>query len=632
MTTGTVTPVDAISASCSGNVSNDGGAVITDRGICWSTGTNPSTADSKTMNGTGIGDFIGSITGLSPNITYYLRAYAVNSVGVSYGDVVQVTTKPTLPVVTTGSVTPTSATTASCNGNISSDGGVAVMMRGICWGTGTNPTTADSKTSNGTGIGDFTGSITGLSPNITYYVRAYAVNSVGTGYGNALQFKTTATLPSVTTGVAKMLTTTTATCEGNASADGGVAITSRGVCWSTTPHPTTLDTKNSDGTGTGSFTASLTGLIQGTTYYIRAYAVNSIGTNYGNEITMNASLLPTITTLSLSELKTTSLISGGNITSDGGSAVTVRGLCWSTSANPTLTNSHTSDGSGSGTFSSRLTGLTQNTLYYLRAYATNSSGTAYGQQTNIVTSFGEVTDVDGNVYQTVKIGDQVWMTENFKATRLNDGTAIENASVNNNWNMSKSPAYSWYNNDASRYKNGYGVLYNGYAVASGKLAPAGWHVPTTNDWKVLSNNAGGYERLMETGTTHWNAPAIGNNFTGFTAIPAGFRNIDGTFTSLGITCKWWNCEVINELLINCCTLETNKFDLDNAVTINNGLSVRLIKGTVDLPVVTSTHRNTRRCPHHFSSIRGRSFRCLRTRSYLPGNLLGSGAYSDDCRQ
>jgi len=263
-------------------------------------------------------------------------------------------------------------------------------------------------------------------------------------------------------------------------------------------------------------------------------------------------------------------------------------LCWSTSQIPTIANSHTSNGSGTGAFISNLTGLTANTIYYIRAYATNSAGTSYGQQKNIVTSYSEVTDVDGNIYQTVKIGNQIWMSENFKATRLNDGTPISIITDPNAWNMSTLPACCFYDNDAAKNKNSYGALYNGYTVATAKLAPAGWHIPTASEWETLSTNSGGYERLMETGTAHWSAPAIGNNFTGFTALPAGTRNNDGTFASIGTAGKWWTCEVLGDNLLYCSILGLNQVNFRYSAAINAGLSVRLIQGTVDLPVVNTT--------------------------------------------
>jgi outer membrane protein assembly factor BamB len=143
-----------------------------------------------------------------------------------------------------------------------------------------------------------------------------------------------------------------------------------------------------DGTGNGTFTSALTGLASSTTYFVRAYATNSFGTAYGNQVsftTTAATGLPTITTVTPAAISQTSAISGGNITADGGSPVTIRGICWSTSAAPVVTGSHTTDGSGTGTYASAMTALLPGTQYYIRAYATNSNGTAYGNEINFTT-------------------------------------------------------------------------------------------------------------------------------------------------------------------------------------------------------------------------------------------------------
>ena len=193
--------------------------------------------------------------------------------------------KPTLAVLTTANVTDKTQTTATSGGNVTNDGNAEVTARGVCWGTLQNPTTGSSKTSDGTGTGNFASSITGLTPGTTYYVRAYATNSEGTSYGNEVTFSSNPVLlATLTTTIASSVTQTTAVSGGNITLDGGGAITERGVCWSTNANPTTaLTTKTSDGTGTGTFTSNIAGLTTNTKYYLRAYANNSAGTAYGNQ-------------------------------------------------------------------------------------------------------------------------------------------------------------------------------------------------------------------------------------------------------------------------------------------------------------------------------------------------------------
>lgn len=201
-----------------------------------------------------------------------------------------VVTPPTAAILTTSIITTIASTTAICGGNISADGGGAITARGVCWNTDQNPTIANTKTTDGTGKGDFVSSITGLTSGLTYYVRAYATNSSGTSYGNQVNFKTLS-IPILTTTIETLLTSTTVTSGGNITDDGGYPVTSRGVCWNTLGSPTTSNYKTTNGTGIGTFVSGLTGLTEGTTYHLRAYATNSLGTAYGTEITFTT-LLP----------------------------------------------------------------------------------------------------------------------------------------------------------------------------------------------------------------------------------------------------------------------------------------------------------------------------------------------------
>lgn len=188
-------------------------------------------------------------------------------------------------------------TGATCGGNVTSDGGSAVSAKGVCWNTSPDPTISlSTKTLNGSGLGTFTSSITGLLRGKTYYVRAYATNSNKTVYGNEESFTTNASLATLTTtSVTSTLATsaTNAVSGGNISDDGGGPITARGVIWSqSTPFPTiALNTKTNDGTGTGSFTSNISGLTPNTLNYVRAYATNSAGTSYANDISFSTTLI-----------------------------------------------------------------------------------------------------------------------------------------------------------------------------------------------------------------------------------------------------------------------------------------------------------------------------------------------------
>ena len=275
---------------------------------------------------------------------------------------------------------------ASSGGSITSDGGSLITSRGACWSTTINPTLANNKSTDGTGTGDFSSVITLLEGSTTYYLRAYATNGSGTAYGNEISFITPEpTIPSLTTASASSITSTTAISGGNVLSYGGSDITARGVCWSTTTNPTVSDSKTTEPGATGIFTSSLTGLTPGTSYYLRAYATNDVGTAYGNEVTFVTLTLPTLSTTTVSEVTSATATSGGIVSNDGGAAVTARGVCWSTSINPTVADNKTTDGTGTGIFPSSITSLAGSTRYYVRAYATNSEGTAYGNEVNFLT-------------------------------------------------------------------------------------------------------------------------------------------------------------------------------------------------------------------------------------------------------
>jgi hypothetical protein len=292
--------------------------------------------------------------------------------------------KPTINTVTISMIKNNSAVSG---GNITSDDGIPIKARGVCWSINPNPKISDSKTSDGIGKGVFTSLITGLNLNTTYYVRAYAINEEGAFYGNELSFTTVSDLPVLTTIDATSITQTTASSGGNIASEGGASLTSRGVCWSTSPAPTISNSKTNDGTAIGTYISALTGLTPNTTYYVRAYATNSFGTAYGNEDTFitRAFTVPDLTTTAITNLLLTTASSGGNITYNGGSSVTARGVCWSTTTAPTVSNSKTSDGTGIGSFTSSIAALTPGTTYYIRAYATNTTGTGYGNELSFQT-------------------------------------------------------------------------------------------------------------------------------------------------------------------------------------------------------------------------------------------------------
>jgi len=259
--------------------------------------------------------------------------------------------------------------------------------------------------------------------------------------------------------------------------------------------------------------------------------------------------LPTLTTLEIADYLQTNAVGGGNVTSDGGDSSIVRGVCWSTLEEPTINDFKTIDGKGQGSFTSNLVGLLPNTKYYVRAYATNRKGTEYGDLVVFTTlkPFPEngtvVKDFDNNAYHTIVIGKQVWLLENLKTAHYNNGDLIfQRESYNedgNCWNFENS------------IENGeiYGKLYNWYAAKDTRgICPEGYRIPTNEDWLSLSNYLGGNTlaggKLKESGLIHWKSPNTGaTNESGFTALGAGIREMDGSFQILGSSTYFWSSTV-----------------------------------------------------------------------------------------
>lgn len=388
-------------------------------------------------------------------------------------------------------------------------------------------------------------------------------------------------IPVLSTVEISEIKSTTSTSGGNITSDGGAAITGRGVCWSTNHNPTISNERTEDGSEAGSFTSNITGLTAGTTYFVRAYANNSVGTAYGNEISFTTLSTPILSTSTVTEILLTTATSGGSVSSDGGAAVTGRGVCWSINHNPTISNERTEDGSGTGSFTSNITGLTQSSLYYVRAYATNSIGTAYGNEITFKAS--TAIDIDGNLYNIIGIGDQIWMKENLKTTKYSDGTLIPNITNDLEWKNLSSGAYSWYNQDIS-YKNDYGALYNSYAVLdSRKLCPSGWHVPTDAELTILTDYLNGETiaggKLKEAGTTHWLSPNTGaENSSNFLALPGSNRDYNGTFANIGKVGYWWSSSQADIYTLWGRSMYYNNSSIYRAPFDKNfGFSVRCIK-------------------------------------------------------
>ena len=325
-----------------------------------------------------------------------------------------------------------------------------------------------------------------------------------------------AQLPKVATSAASNITSTSATLGGNVSDNGNNPVTARGVCWNTSENPTIENNKTTEGTGIGSFTSNLSELEANTLYYVRAYATNGVGTAYGEQITFTTLtiILPTVTTENITNITYSMAFGGGNVIDGGNHSLTARGVCWSTSQNPTIADSKTTNGSETGNFTSNITELNMGTTYYVRAYATSVAGTAYGEQISFTTKnapLGEWVEINGVIWATRNVD----MPGTFAANK-------ESAGMFYQWNRN----VGWSSTDPLISSNGDNIW--NADIPTGTIwteendpCPAGWRVPTRAE----------LESLIDAGSQWTSVNGVNGSSFGSGAnslfLPAAGLRIDG---------------------------------------------------------------------------------------------------------
>ena len=461
-----ITEIQLTTALLKGTLVFNGNDTATIKGFCWGTNAEPTVENEYIEIDTISAAYTYRLSNLIDETQYYVRAYAQNKIGIVYGESKLFTTQSALPpTVSTKEATNVEYHTATITADVISDGGADVTERGICYSTTENPTTESTKIISGKGTGSYTANLTGLTDSTTYYVRAYAINKKGIAYGEQVSFMTKGyMLPAITTTNPTNVEYTSATVGGNISSDGGAEVTERGICYSTTANPTIESNKIVSGNGTGKYTINLTDLQDSTTYYVCAYAMNKKGIAYGEQksFTTKSSTLPSITTSSVTNITSISATVGGNVTSDGGANITERGVVYSTTQNPTTSNSKVTSGSGTGPFTCSLSNLQVTTTYYVRAYAVNKKGTVYGEQQSFTTNNYEFSISD------------------TKQVTFSKGN-LQYHPANDEWRFA--PSQLDYIGDTNRYISS---SYNGW------LDLFGWSTPTTDFGVTTSTNSSDY--------------------------------------------------------------------------------------------------------------------------------------------
>ncbi len=388
------TDINSQGATLSGSVLSDNGASITERGFVYMQGTGTPTTDSYKLKVSGkTGEYTGSLSGLEPNKKYSFRAYAVNSKGTAYGEVMSFLTVTGLPKVSAVDVSKIASTSATLTADVTDHGGETVSEVGFYYSLdpAVDDETSVKVTRNYAG-GAFSTSLTDLSVFTTYYVKAYAVNSAGVAYSKVTEFKTLADVPVVITVGASEVNSGGALLSGIVDTDNGARITERGFVWMQGDGlPTTSDHKLKTSGTTGDFTASLTGLNPNQKYSFRAYAINSMGTSYGAVMTFSTvASLPKLSATKVSNITTTSADFTSSVLDHGGETVTEVGFYYSKTEDVDVqTAFKVSENYSSDSFSINVDNLEIGTFYYVRAYTKNSAGEAL----NTTVSFKTVSTV-----------------------------------------------------------------------------------------------------------------------------------------------------------------------------------------------------------------------------------------------
>ncbi len=556
MTTSEVTDVTFDHALLSGKVENDGGSPVTQRGFCWSLFQAPDTSDSKSEDGTGTGVFTHEIKiPVEPETKYYVRAYAKNIYGISYGKEVSFLSGKSIQVFT-DSVSGITRTSANAHGHVKTPAGLSDVSYGICWGTSIFPTLDNENKALTLADGLLSSEITNLKPWTVYFVRMFAKAGNHVFYGNNISFSTLGKSPEIFTDELTGVLTTDAS-HGNTKLDAtghyilspGGSADSYGFCWSKLHNPSIDDNQINGVLNQGKFTATIMNLEVNTDFYVRAYVKDIYGIYYGNEKSIRISYTPPQPdgffryAYYYNKINAVYQVTYTNTASI---PVLKFGVCWGTESNPTTDNNKRETTYGNmADFT--LSGIDPGVMQYMRFYVVNDIGTYYSTNRTITQWYGQTgpqaTDADGNLYNSVKIGSQIWLVENLKTTKYLNGDVIGTTTpAGLDISTAVEPKYQWPAGGDEINVPEYGRLYTWHAATdSRKVCPAGWHVPSSSEWYELyqfMNNEGG--DMKETGLTHWSSPNLdATNSSGYKGVGAGYRTLTA-FTNMKNFAMFWS--------------------------------------------------------------------------------------------
>ena len=638
------TNLTPVSATINCEVTDNGGNTVTERGIIWSLNANPdiNVNNGLISNGDGVGVYSCDIDGLNAGTAYYIKAYAINDAGVAYGNEIEINTPSLLFTEGNG--------VYDIEGNFYNSiiiNGQEIMVDNLRTSLYNDGSPITKIEDNASWSAEMIGAYCWYNNDSVTYEPLY-----GKLY-NHLVLEENEVCPSgwhvITEDefneLEEFLGIPVSELELTGWRGEFVGGKLKEIGTENWMEPN-LDAINTSGysalpSGYREYDGQFYG--EGTDHYVWTQHFDQVNVymralNYNqnmsfrdtyllfqdNESYRGYSIRCVKTIISLAELTTEpatnitpySAQSGGFISSDGNGSITARGIVWSTSSEPTIDINEgiTNEGEGAGSFISQLDGLTPGTTYYIRAYATNQEGTAYGNEevfttaTLLYTPGSGVTDYEGNLYNTVIVNGVEFMSENLRTASTNQGGYINQVADAFTWSTMYDPAYCWYNNDSLNYEVPYGKLYNYAAVLSGELCPSGWHVMTEDDFATLElflgmdpmelevigwrgEQIGGM--LKEIGTTYWTEPNLGaSNISGYSAIPSGYRDADGNFFDINNAYYVWTPDILNDFAgMRKLSYDQNMSMRDDEYINTNGeqkgYSVRCVKTIINLAELTT---------------------------------------------